>query len=114
GRIGLQPQPSAAVHCNRANADAPGTAMPYLILFLLVLAAQPLPWPATPFGWGGRGCLLATALAAAAPVALAAWLAGRTRRRLLAVPAERSQTLRAYHRGRVLHLLILIAVQFAA
>jgi Zn-dependent protease with chaperone function len=88
--------------------------MPYLILFLLVLAAQPLPWPASPFGWGGRGCLLATALAAATPVVLAAWLAGRTRRRLITAPAERPQTVRAYHRGRMLHLLLLVAVQFVA
>ena len=88
--------------------------MPFLILFLLVLAAQPLPWPASPFGWSGQISFVATATAATLPVLLAVWLAGRTQRQLLAGPAHRDRALRFYHHGRVSHLLILIAVQFAA
>jgi Zn-dependent protease with chaperone function len=88
--------------------------MPFLILFLLVLAAQPLPWPASPLGWGERGSLLATAAAVAIPVLFAAVLAGRTRRRLLADPGDRERTVRSYHRGRLLHLLALVAAQFGA
>ena len=88
--------------------------MPFLILFLLVLAAQPLPWPASPVGWGERGSLLATAGATAAAVLAAAWLAGRTRRQLLTAPADRERTVRFYHRGRTFLLLVLIAVQFTA
>jgi Zn-dependent protease with chaperone function len=88
--------------------------MAFLILFLLVLAAQPLPWPASPFGWGEAGSLLATLLATAVPVAGAIRLAGRTRRRLLADPYDREPVVRGYYRGRVLHLLVLAGVQFAA
>jgi STE24 endopeptidase len=88
--------------------------MPFLILFLLVLAAQPLPWPESPFGWGVQNSLLATSAATALPVLLAAWVAGRTRHRLLADPGDRERTVRAYHRGRVLHLLVLVGGQFAA
>src|SRR3954470_20177120 len=88
--------------------------MAFLILFFLVLAAQPLPWPESPLGWGHRGSLLATALATAGPVVAAGWLARRTRRRLLADPADRERTLRAYGRGRLLHLLALVGVQFVA
>jgi Zn-dependent protease with chaperone function len=87
--------------------------MPFLILFLLVLAAQPLPWPASPFGLGYRGSLLATIAVAAVPVLFAGWLAGRTRRRLLTAPADRERTLRTYHRGRTVQLLTLIAAEFA-
>jgi hypothetical protein len=60
--------------------------VPFLILFLLVLAAQPLPWPQSPFGWGIRGSALATAGVVILPTAFAAWFAGRTSRRLLASP----------------------------
>ena len=42
--------------------------MPFLILFVLVLAAQPLPWPESPLGWGPRGSLIATIVATAVPV----------------------------------------------
>jgi STE24 endopeptidase len=88
--------------------------MPFLILFLLVLAAQPLPWPASPFGWSERGSLLATVGATVLPVLMTAWLAGRTRRRLLTAPDDRKQIIRFYHRGRSIQLLTLIAVQFVA
>jgi STE24 endopeptidase len=88
--------------------------MPFLILFLLVLAAQPLPWPASPVGWSERGSLLATVGATFAVVLAAAWLAARTRRRLLTAPADRERTVRIYHRGRTINLLVLIAVQFIA
>src|SRR5215204_2385505 len=88
--------------------------MPFLILFCLVLAAQPLPWPASPLGWGDRGSLIATAVATVLPIAAAVWLAGRTRRRLEYSPADRERTLRTYHRGRVVHLFILLTAQFAA
>jgi Zn-dependent protease with chaperone function len=88
--------------------------MPFLILFLLVLAAQPLPWPASPFGWGIRGSAIATAAAAATPVVLAVWLAGVTRYRLLAEPGNRERTIRMYHRGRAVHLLALVAGQFVS
>ncbi len=88
--------------------------MAFLILLFLVLAAQPLPWPESPLGWGHRGSLLATAIAAAVPVAVAWWLARRTRRRLLTAPADRERTLRSYGRGRLLHLVALVGVQFAA
>ena len=39
---------------------------------------------------------------------------GPTRHRLLADPGDRERTVRAYHRGRVLHLLVLVGGQFAA
>ncbi len=88
--------------------------MPFLILFLLVLAAQPLPWPVSPFGWGECGSLLATTFAAVLPIVFAGWLAARTRSRLVTAPADREHTLRSYHRGRTIQMLALIAVQFAA
>jgi STE24 endopeptidase len=86
--------------------------MPFLILLFLVLAAQPLPWPESPFGWGDRGSLWATVVAIALPVLAAFWLAGRTRRRLLTMPADRESTVRAYQRGRTLHLFLLLGTQF--
>jgi STE24 endopeptidase len=88
--------------------------MPFLILFLLVLAAQPLPWPASPLGWEERGSLLATAVATALPVLAASWLAHRTRRRLVMIPDDRERALQIYHRGRTMELLALIATQFVA
>jgi Zn-dependent protease with chaperone function len=88
--------------------------MPFLILFLLVLAAQPLPWPASPFGWGERGSLFATAVATVLPVVFAAILAIRTRRRLLADPGDRDRTVRSYHRGRLFHLLTLVLAEFGS
>jgi Zn-dependent protease with chaperone function len=88
--------------------------MPFLILFLLVLAAQPLPWPRSPLGWGVGASALATAGVAILPTAFAAWLAARTSRRLLSAPWDRQKTLRTYHRGRLLQLLLLIGGQFAA
>ena len=88
--------------------------MPFLILFCLVLAAQPLPWPASPFGWGDRGGLIATAIATALPVVAAVWFARRTRRRLTIALGDRERTCRAYHRGRVVHLFTLLGAEFAA
>jgi Zn-dependent protease with chaperone function len=88
--------------------------VPFLILFLLVLAAQPLPWPPSPFGWGVRGSALATAGVVILPTAFAAWFAGRTSRRLLACPWDRQRAVRLYHRGRLLHLLLLVGGEFVA
>lgn len=88
--------------------------MAFLILLFLVLAAQPLPWPESPLGWGHRGSLIATVVATALPIFGAGWLARRTRRRLLADPADRERTLRSYSRGRFIHLIALVGVQFAA
>ena len=88
--------------------------MPFLILFLLVLAAQPLPWPASPFGWGTRVSLLATAGAAVVPALMAAWLGRRTCRRLMNSSADRERTIHVYHSGRTIQLLVLLAAEFTA
>ncbi len=88
--------------------------MPFLILLFLVLTALPLPWPDPPFGWHLRGSLLATAAAVALPVAAAAGLARRTRRRLLSEPGHREQILRSYARGRLLSVLGLMAAHVLA
>src|SRR5262245_34360229 len=88
--------------------------MPFLILLFLVLTALPLPWPEPPFGWSLRGSLLATAAATALPVLAAAGLARRTRRQLLTEEWHREQVLRSYARGRLLHLLGLMAVHVLA
>jgi Zn-dependent protease with chaperone function len=82
--------------------------MAFLILLFLALTTLQLPWTEPPFGWGLRGGLLATAAAVALPTLAAVWLARRTRRRLLTDSFRREATLRAYGRGRVLHLLALM------
>src|SRR6516225_9507085 len=78
--------------------------MAFLILFFLVLTTLELPWPEPPFGWGPGGSLLATAAVTTLPVLAAAWLARRTRRRLVRAPDGREEVLQGYCRGRVLHL----------
>lgn len=88
--------------------------MPLLTLFFLALATQPLPWPASPFGWGPRGSLIATTGITLLPALAAYLLAVRTRHRLLNAPAARERAIQVYHRGRFVHLLGLLAAQFAA